>query len=355
MADYGDMSPSTLPWVGLTEDATDYTPPISVVLDDPIFADLPDGHQLMRNKVYYSLPDVDTHGFFSSLSTFGIIMKDTVYSVPDIAGKDDRRETEPGMDYIYGEEPIVYKDAEFVSSLKSEGWDDFKNYIGNAYIDSPFTCFREIERYMNWFDYDDEELEFGFTWKDKSAEWKQSNQLRSINKPVILPSGVEYNYILAEAPYIEITSDRYTESGPVWADPFDGDGFSAEFSEGYRLSSIVTYPSWLTNDLVKRYKSINAVMSNMSSYIDAQTQYLMNTGYRTVLKRQLTSRAQTVTRFMNKEFTTMAAGSTISTQASAQAQALMPGSTALPTVPSPTLDTSTVTPIEDPIAPGGDY
>ena len=345
---YGSYEPSMI----LIDPTLDYTPPISVVVGDSIFADLPDGHQLMRNKAYYSLPDVDTHGFFSSLSTFGIIRKDTVYSVPDIAGKDDRRETEPGMDYIYGEEPIVYKEATFVSSNESEGWDDFLNYIGNAYIDSPFTCFREIERYMNWFDYDDEELEFGFTWKDKSAEWKQSNQLRSINKPIIHPSGVEMNYIKAEAPYIYITSDRYTESA-VWADP--SDGFSAEISEGYNLSSQVTYPSWMTNDLVKRYKSINAVMSNMSSYIDAQTQYLMNTGYRTVLKRQLASRAQTVTRFMNKEFTTMAGGSTISTQASAQAQALMPGSTALPTTPT-TLEPSTITPIEDPLGPAtGDY
>jgi len=293
---------------------------------------LDDGEQLVIHKAYYSTPIEDIYGFFSPFSGFGMIQKNTVYNDFSIDSRSRRRFVYPDeTDLLWGptgEEPIYYDGAEIVDAKSSEdgSWETFLDFVDGAYINTPFTCYREDESYLDWYDYSEEHFEFGFTYKQEAAEYMQANHLRSINKPwLILGSAI--NYILADQPYItnaSLTSpftSRYgvSDESPAiigwWGPDEDGDGvgdtpmydsgFSADLLPGYQHVSFLGMSEDIQEDLALRFKTKEMVETTSAEFLNSRIQYVINTGYRTVLKRRLTSKSQKVRRFLRREFTSL--------------------------------------------------
>lgn len=280
------------------------------------FPQIDDGQQLIRRIVYYSIGYEDEYGFFNP-SGFETIKSDKIYEVASISSMDSRANYSPSPvlsdaydhKWIYGEEPIRYKEAVEVSKTESAEYPAFVAFSNSAYRNLTFTSYIETETYLNWYDYTPEDLDFGFNWKNDRAEWRQSNQLRTINKPFNLdgselPSGFfelpSYN-VHAEAPHLLAGPDHlYREAGYVRLE----DGFSAEAEEaGFLLSTELETPTWLAAAMARRFKSQAVVNSAVSSYLDNLTAYATNTGFTTILKRALSSEVQDVTRFTRREFT----------------------------------------------------
>ena len=317
--DWGDAGIQGLEWEGAG--AFDDGPPRS-----PFLGILDDGEQLIRKKAYYSLPGIDPYGFLNTDVGFGMIQKDSVYTVAGVEDPESRKkyapstifETDTFSSWRYGEEPIVYKDSTLIESKSSEDWEweGFKSFIDNQYQNEAFTCYREVETFLNWYDYTDDDLAYGFEWKNDFAEWRQSNQLRSMNRdrPPGTPSDMpfmtfpEYN-VHAEFPRLVIDYDNVGAGLLFEFADLDGDGITMPVMtqlSGYHVSTPVDAPDWFLDAMRVRFKNASLVESNVAAYLDTLTIYVMNTGYTTVLKRALSSPVQSVTRFTKREFTSMA-------------------------------------------------
>ena len=294
------------------------------------FMGLDDGEQLIRKRAYYSIPYEDEYGFFSPAG-FESIVKNSVYAIGEIESTTSRKKYEPALDELstvfgnaeyltpwrYGEEPIRYKDATPVAnkSTQDEDWSTFIDYVDNEYQNSYFSCYQETETYLNWYDYEPEDLSFGFEWKSDAAEWKQSNQLRALNRTNHPGSSPSTTYTMfevatygywAEAPWLDVDSGG-NKYGDIWVRPDPENPMVAEQQAGFQNSTAILLPDYWSSVMQQRFKSLPIVDNMTVGYLDALTSYVMNTGYTTVLKRAVVSRSQAVSRFTRREFTAMAA------------------------------------------------
>ena len=295
----------------------------------PFMGLLNNGEQLIRKKAFYFLPPEDEYGFLSR-EGFGKISKNSVWDVGGIPEAGSRQKYDPGLGlgdnpftkWRYGEEPIIYKDATLVEERSSEDpeWASFRSFVNGPYQNRSFTCYREVETYLNWYDYSSEDLSYGFEWKNDWAEWKQQNQLRTANRyhaPGQATSGeledgsgswyIPPTYdVYAEYPLIDQPATiPYTE-GINMITPGDDGYFYVEEYAGFQHSWALKSADWYDAGLRKRFKNAAYVEANVNNYLDALTSYLANTGYTTVLKRALSSPVQSVQRFSKREFTSMA-------------------------------------------------
>ena len=273
---------------------------------------LEDGEQLITKKAYYSVPPEDSYGFLDPLYGFGIIKKNTAYEVNDISSHDARlssaeAESADLEPFITGEEPILYDDATIIDSKSSqdEQWEAFQSFINNSYINTEFTCYYESEFYLDWYDYSEEHFEFGTTYKDSKAEYMQANYLRAANKPWNSDAGITINYILAEQPWLTLSSQSSPYDLRSGSSDEELDGLSSVIPQGYQHSSALWMSDSLKEDLALRFKTPEMVMATSEAFLNDRIQYVINTGYRTVLKRRLTSKSQKVKRFLKKEFTSL--------------------------------------------------